>query len=537
MTAKNILNTLEQYQKARVSFVQSINEFASRPQNAEYLLKCNILELVTPLCADPIPSIQNNAVTALGKLASHRSDIANSVVQHGSIVKMIKDLDKRPNFYKKSAMFCLKSVVKHNAKLSESVVQIGGLDAILYCLNSFDSGIKAEAACALANIASHNADLARAVDKAGGIPLLVFCLDEPENCLRQTACLALCEITKHSIDLAQSVVDAHATPALVKQSAMNIPKIKAQVYRTLGNISKHSEELSEAVVGAEVLPQALLDLSHPDETVRRSAATLIRDIVKHSAQFAQLVVNSGGVAALLNMMSENDLRTKLLAVVTIGYIAGHSEKFALALIASDSVSKLAKVLNEEKQDHLLAATVWALGHLGRHSSEHARHLARVNVYTKLVEMMADAHSSEDLKSKCKSTLKFTILSCNELSALEPLLHSSPDEILKYVLRQIHNILPNDPKARRQFAASGGLRRLQEIHAEPGSSLMEEIGGINVLYPEEIIRYFTPSYPETLLKKLDTYLPQVPSTSGSPQKTFDQTADISLGTPLDSDCEC
>ena len=50
------------------------------------------------------------------------------------------------------------------------------------------------------------------------------------------------------------------------------------------------------------------------------------------------------------------------------------------------------------------------------------------------------------------------------------------------------MLPHDPKARRLFVTSGGLKKVQEIKAEPGSALMEYINVINGCYPEEIVRW-------------------------------------------------
>lgn len=49
------------------------------------------------------------------------------------------------------------------------------------------------------------------------------------------------------------------------------------------------------------------------------------------------------------------------------------------------------------------------------------------------------------------------------------------------------ILPNDPKARRLFVTSGGLKKVQEIQAEPGTTLSEYITIINCCFPEEIVR--------------------------------------------------
>lgn len=70
------------------------------------------------------------------------------------------------------------------------------------------------------------------------------------------------------------------------------------------------------------------------------------------------------------------------------------------------------------------------------------------------------------------------------------------------------MLPNDPKARRLFVTSGALGHMQELDAEPGSTLMEYITIINSCFPEEIVRYVSPGYPDTLLEKVEQYSPQV-----------------------------
>ena len=43
------------------------------------------------------------------------------------------------------------------------------------------------------------------------------------------------------------------------------------------------------------------------------------------------------------------------------------------------VSQLAIILSEEQEDHIKAATVWALGQIGGHTPEHAKAIAVSNV--------------------------------------------------------------------------------------------------------------------------------------------------------------
>lgn len=69
-------------------------------------------------------------------------------------------------------------------------------------------------------------------------------------------------------------------------------------------------------------------------------------------------------------------------------------------------------------------------------------------------------------------------------------------------------MPRDPRARRLFVTSGGLAKIQEIETDPGSIIMEHITQINACFPDEIVRYYTPGYPDSLLEKIEQFVPQL-----------------------------
>jgi len=94
--------------------------------------------------------------------------------------------------------------------------------------------------------------------------------------------------------------------------------------------------------------------------------------------------------------------------------------------------------------------------------------------------------------------------CSHLPALEPLISEAPEEILVYVLAQFAKTLPNDNAAKKAFVLSEGLKKIQDIKAQPGTKLRAYIDEINSHYPTEIVQYYTPDYKDTLLKKLDDY---------------------------------
>uniref|UniRef100_A0A1B6DNB5 Sperm-associated antigen 6 n=1 Tax=Clastoptera arizonana TaxID=38151 RepID=A0A1B6DNB5_9HEMI len=487
MAARSILAAFKEYEKSRLLFVQCMADTSTRAQCADYLVDMHAIELLLPLLSDIVPNIQK--------------------------------------YFKKSAMFLLRCLAKHSADLAETIVTNRGLDIIIHCVDHLDPAIKESAVWALGNIAKHNNQLARAVEKAGSIPLLILCLQEPELCLKQVAVSALCDISKHSIDLAQSVMGAGGIPHLVKVLNNPDPKLKKKVFFTLGNICKHSLDLTETVVEADVMPVVFKHLLDSDPQVSRAAVMLIKEMVKHSLQMAHFVVDSGGLKPIIMIASKNKGSIRLPAIITLGFIAGHSEPLALAVIESQAVTELALILmDDEEEDHVISAAVWTVFCIGKHSPLHTRSITKTDIFARLIQLLKSKKSSEDLKTKCKTTLKLCIHKCTDPEALEPLLKLATPEIFKHVISQYSKILPINASARRVFAASGSLRMLQQIQPEPGSNLMEHINIINSCFPEEMIRYYSPNYPESLLQQLDNYNPQIPTKITPYKKSIDEDLD-------------
>lgn len=503
-----MLQVFEQYQKARTQFVQTVAEVASKPQNIETLQNAGVMQLLRPLLLDVVPTIQQTAALALGRLANYNDDLAEAVVKGDILPQLVYSLAEQNRFYKKAAAFVLRAVAKHSPELAQSVVDCGALDALVICLEEFDPGVKESAAWALGYIARHNAELSQAVVDAGAVPLLVLCLQEPEVALKRIAASALSDLCKHSPELAQTVVDAGAIAHLAGLVGSPDPRLKRQVFSALSQVAKHSLDLAEMVVEAEVFPAVLTSLKDPDEYVQKNVATLIREIAKHTPELAQLVVNAGGVAAVVDYLGESRGNVRLPGVMMLGYVGAHSENLAMSVIVSKGVVQLAITLSEETEDHIQAAAAWALGQIGRHTPEHAKAVAQAKVLPRLLELHLGEGSSEDLQAKSKKALKNILGRCVHLPALEPLLHDAPPNILKHVVGQFSKVLPHDARARRLFVASGGLKKIQEIGVEPGTVLAEYIRTINQCYPEEIVRYYSPGYSEQLLERVEHYKPNI-----------------------------
>lgn len=449
-------------------------------------------------------SIQQSAAIALGRLANHSDHLAEAVVSNEILPQLVFSLSEQNRFYKQAAAFVLRAVAKHSPALAQAVVDSGALDALVMCLEEFDPGVKESAAWALGYIAGHNAELASTVVEAGAVPLLVLCVQEPELSLKRIAASSLSDIAKHSPELAQAVVDAGAVAYLAPLIVSPDAKLKRQVCAALGQVAKHSVDLAETVVEAEVFPAILMLLKDVDGLVRKHACTAIREVAKHTPELAQLIVSNGGVAALVDYVDESESNNRLPGIMALGYIGAFSETLATAVIASDGIGPLFAALSDEPEDHVKSASAWSLGQIGRHTPDHAKAVADSGALSRLVAIGASQRSSDDLRSKCARALRFIIEKLTDLRALDRTLQEPqlPPEVCKFVVHQISKVLPNDPQGRHDFVATGGLAACQALDARSGSALKEYVDVIKSCYPEEIVRYYSPTYGTELLEKLE-----------------------------------
>ncbi|GBG87406.1 hypothetical protein CBR_g45463 [Chara braunii] len=91
-SAKVVLQVFENYQKSRVGFVQTVAELATKPQNIEALQSAGVMQLLRPLLLDNVPSIQQSAAIALGRLANYNDDLAEAVVNNEILPQLVYSL-------------------------------------------------------------------------------------------------------------------------------------------------------------------------------------------------------------------------------------------------------------------------------------------------------------------------------------------------------------------------------------------------------------------------------------------------------------
>ena len=95
MSGVSVLQHFEAYQKARVTFVQAVAEAATRPQNIEVMQNAGVMQLLRPLLLDNVPSIQQSAALALGRLANYNEELAEAVVSNQILPQLVYSLSEQ----------------------------------------------------------------------------------------------------------------------------------------------------------------------------------------------------------------------------------------------------------------------------------------------------------------------------------------------------------------------------------------------------------------------------------------------------------
>ena len=85
-------------------------------------LFAGVMSLLRPLLLDIVPSVQQTAALALGRLANYSDDLAEAVVKGDILPQLVYSLAEQNRFYKKAAAFVLRAVAKHSPPLAQVLI-------------------------------------------------------------------------------------------------------------------------------------------------------------------------------------------------------------------------------------------------------------------------------------------------------------------------------------------------------------------------------------------------------------------------------
>jgi hypothetical protein len=111
MTSREIVEVFEKYQKARIKFVQTVAELANRPRNIKDLQAHGVMDLLRPLLIDVVPSVQQSAAQALGRLANYNDELAEAVVT-GEILPQLVHALTQQNVFSLLNLILIRNILK-----------------------------------------------------------------------------------------------------------------------------------------------------------------------------------------------------------------------------------------------------------------------------------------------------------------------------------------------------------------------------------------------------------------------------------------
>lgn len=511
--SQDVLNAFQTYQRARVTFVQTVADLSKQGAAAVDLMQnAGVMNLLRPLLSDNVPSIAQGASVTLGRLANSSEKMALSIVRNGILPELVNSLKSDNIYHKKSASYVLRTIAKHNADLGRFVVDAKAVPELKKCLEHIDPTVKEAACWALDYIAQHNAALAQIVVDEDVVPLLVLCIQEPEVTLKRIAASCMSNIAKHSPELAQKVLDSRCLPHFgtlldnVDTGRRDVvdTKLKRQICACIAHIVKHSEANAQQIVDAKLLPLIMDCLVHADDAgsdalLSKNASVVLREIANQSLELATIVVDHGGIDRLVTHAEQFEQDVRLPAVAALGFIAGVSPELATQVIEAGAVQILHHALVKDVNQPCKAACAWTLGQIGQHSADHVVIMGEENVYRNLVKLMQSKSSSPDLQLKARKGLKRMLSQVADIKALEPLLSDAPPKVQKYVLRQLAETLPTNTEQQKAFVASGSLAYVQKLNQDADGKLQEHIETLNAIFPPDVVEYYTPGYAEQLLE--------------------------------------
>lgn len=281
------------------------------------------------LLNDNVPTVQQTAALAIGRMASFSTELSEEVVKCGILTQLNESMESalaavtararailegtatEPKTHGppstsgqlKAGAFVIKAIAQHTPALCECCIESGSADILISCLENLDATVREAAANTLAVMSSHLAVQASAIVSAGAMPLLVTALGEPETSLRRAAASAIYEIAKHGTDLAQEAVQANCLPHLAEMLSHPDVRLVRQVAGTIGQIVKHTPESAMAAVTSGIFPAVMIGIEGSDPIVSRLCAIILREIAKHSEALASIVVEAGGPGTLVQYIS------------------------------------------------------------------------------------------------------------------------------------------------------------------------------------------------------------------------------------------
>lgn len=117
--SRGVLQVFANYQAARTSFVQTMADLSNRPQNLEVLQSNGALALLRPLLIDTVPSIQQSAALAVGRLANASEALAEAVCASEILPQLVHSIaEQNVRWFYRCSPACVASISRKRIPLA-----------------------------------------------------------------------------------------------------------------------------------------------------------------------------------------------------------------------------------------------------------------------------------------------------------------------------------------------------------------------------------------------------------------------------------
>jgi hypothetical protein len=230
-----------------------------------------------------------------------------AVVEAGGIPLLLVCMQEPELPLKRICASALGDVAKHSPELAQTVVTAGAVPAMTKLLVHVDSKLKRHVCSALSRIGKHNVDLAEVVVEGGLFPASLGCLQDADLFVRKNASMAIRDVVKHSEELAAISTKAGALGGLVEYGNEAEGNARLPALMGLGYIAAASESLALAVAdagGVDTLKAALV--AEPLDHVKSASAWGLGQVGRHSTEHANLLLRADACRHLLAVMLHED---------------------------------------------------------------------------------------------------------------------------------------------------------------------------------------------------------------------------------------
>ena len=545
--SKAVIQPFEEYQKGRIMFVQTVAELANRQKHIESLKSVGVMKLLGPLLSDPVISIKQSAALAIGRLAKHNKDLANSVVEdNGRIIRLLLEgFESNNKFYKKATCFVISSVARQSPKLAEEVCKYSAIKYLVRCLEEYDPSVKEAAVWALGYIAKHSAELAEKVSiEPNALEYLILCIQEPEINIKRITIQTISHIAKHNTTLTDRInVKDNLTYILFFLNTKDIA-LMYKICTCLANMARNSSSIATKIM-SDVQPKQLIDcIENESQDVQKAAITLINEIASNP-ELATQVNEKISADNFIRFLKHNKGTSSLYGIPLISTMGKHKQEIAKKYVdegvldpLSECISKVISRLdrkktsrkedkrrdiddNENHQENDTKATLAckAIGDLSKHSPEITRVIAsHGNLAYSLLTLAITKELPEELKKSAQEALEAIIDTGDQLPPLNCLLdftftendkkleidHKNHLEILVKLIQKQKELLTSGQlgkNEKREFLTKGSLEKILKLKKEPQyKKLGDEIFAFESIYSHDIVNFYDEEFAIKLKEK-------------------------------------